>query len=509
VFLALPTDLIGRLRLEDAVASEAERPRTMLPSRVVERVLEHRARDYAQAVRARLTAGIEIGVQESVWAAKPGSVGRYRALTVLPIQERVLLRALVADLGTDVPIPDRSAEAFAAFQGRPVEAEHAYVAVADVAAFYFFVDHQLLESRIVEASARADAAEAIRAVLTGLSERQYGLPQNFVPSDALSDLYISWVERRLLRRGISTYRHNDDFRLGTNTWGEALQALELLGQELALIGLDLNADKSWILGREKYESNLGLSDQMFRDALPEDFPAVDPYTGEPLEPDPGFEMPSDEEMERVGITLFEAAAERRLAEERQSGFELRAIRELLGTSLLLLRSTESLGAVRLGSRVVAVEPAFVQAYSGYLSVIAARDTATETSDRIMDVLDKFQGYAPAWVQAWLVNPLLARGAGLSAAAAEWLNAFLRGPAPAVLRVRAALALAVHRQIELADLAMLFDALPAAARPDLVAAVAALQPDRDDRRVQAVIESEHLYRWVFEYSAENRDDYGWV
>src|SRR5204863_9646117 len=119
--------------------------------------------------------------------------------------------------------------------------------------------HQLLESRIVESSARADTAESIRAVLTGLSERQYGLPQNFVPSDALSDLYISWVERRLVRRGIATYRVNDDFRLGTDTWGEALQALELLGQELSLIGLDLNAEKSWILGREKYESHLGLA----------------------------------------------------------------------------------------------------------------------------------------------------------------------------------------------------------------------------------------------------------
>jgi hypothetical protein len=508
MFLALPTDRVGRLRLEDAVSSEAERPRTMLPSRVAERVLEDRPREYGQAVRARLTAGIEIGVQESVWAAKPGSVGRYRALSVLPMQERVLLRALVDDLGTDVVVPDRSTEAFATFQSRPIEAGHAYVAVADVAAFYFFVDHQLLETRIVEASARADTAEAIRAVLTGLSDRQYGLPQNFVPSDALSDLYISWVERRLIRQDIATYRHNDDFRLGTDTWGEALQALETLGQELALIGLDLNADKSWILGREKYESNLGLSDQMYRDALPDDFPAVDPYTGEPLEPDPELEIPSDEEMERVGVALFEAAAERRLAEERQSGFELRAIRELLSTSLLLLRSTESLGALRQGPSVVAVEPAFVQSYAGYLSVIAG-DRAAETSDRILEVLDKFQGHAPAWVQAWLINPLLAPGAGLSAAATEWLHAFLRGRAPAVLRVRAALALALHRQIELADVAVLFDALPPAARPDLVAALAFLEPDREDRRVKAVVESEHLYRWIFEYSAEHRDDCSWV
>ncbi|MDQ3672287.1 MAG: hypothetical protein M3364_07605 [Actinomycetota bacterium] len=220
-------------------------------------------------------------------------------------------------------------------------------------------------------------------------------------------------------------------------------------------------------------------------------------------------MPSDEEMERVGVALFEAAAERRLAEERQGGFEIRAIRELLGTSLLLLRSTNSTGALRLGPRVVAVEPAFVQSYAGYLSVIATGDAATETSERILEVLDKFQGHAPAWVQAWLINPLLAPGAGLSTAAAEWLYAFLRGPTPAVLRVRAALALAVHGQIDIADLTTLFDALPPAARPDLVAALASLEPDREDRRVKAVVEAEHLYRWIFEYSAEHRDDYSWA
>ena len=509
LFIELPTELVERLRLEEAVASEAERPRTMLPSRVAEQVLEQRTREYAQSVRARLAAGIEVAVQESVWAAKPGNVGRYRVLMVLPMQERVLLRALVGDLGADAPTPDRSDKAFTAFQTAPVEARHDHIAVADVAAFYFFIDHQLLESRIVEASARADTAEAIRAVLTGLSERQYGLPQNFAPSDALSDLYISWVERRLIRRGIATYRHNDDFRLGTDTWGEALQALELLGHELALIGLDLNAEKSWILGREKYESHLGLANEMFQEALPADFPDVDSYTGEPIEPDPDFEMPSDEEMALVGTTLFEAAAERRLADERQNGFELRATRELLNTGLLLLRVTESPAALDLGARVVAVDPAMAHIYATYLSALAAGDKAAETSDRILDVLKNFQGYAPAWVQAWLINPLLAAGAGLSAPAVDWLRVFLGGPAPAVLRVRAALALAAHRQIDLDELAMLFDALPPAARPDLVAAIAFLEPGVSDRRVRAVVESEHLYRWVFEFGTARTNDYSWV
>ena len=105
----------------------------MLPSRVVETSLEGHHAEYAQAVRARLLAGVDVMPQESVWAPKPGAVGRYRWLMMLPIRERVLLRALVMDLGDDVPIPDRSAEAFNTFQAAPLEVlAHQYIAVADV-----------------------------------------------------------------------------------------------------------------------------------------------------------------------------------------------------------------------------------------------------------------------------------------------------------------------------------------------------------------------------------------
>src|SRR5262249_17111063 len=72
-----------------------------------------------------------------------------------------------------------------------------------------------------------------------LGNRPSGLPQNFAPSDALSELYIGWVERRLSRANIPTYRHNDDFRLGAETWGGGLRSLERLGEELSAVGLEL------------------------------------------------------------------------------------------------------------------------------------------------------------------------------------------------------------------------------------------------------------------------------
>ena len=67
--------------------------------------------------------------------------------------------------------------------------------------------------------------------------------QNYDPSTVLSELVVAPVERRLLRAGVPTYRMNDDFRISADTWGEALQRLELLHDELQRFGLTLNEDK--------------------------------------------------------------------------------------------------------------------------------------------------------------------------------------------------------------------------------------------------------------------------
>ena len=480
----------------------------MLPSRVVEKALDGHERDYGQAIHARLLAGMEVNVQESIWAPKPGPLGRYRWLTLIPIRERVLLRALVMDLGDDAPIPERSGEAFNAFQAAPLEVpEHQYITVSDVASFYFYVDHQLLESRVVEASAKADTAEAIRAVLASIGNRSYGLPQNFAPSDALSEVYISWVERRLARAGVPTYRHNDDFRLGAPTWGEALRSLERLGDELSSVGLELNGEKSWIIGREKYEANLGLADEIFQAAIPDDVPAVDPYTGEPLEPEGG--PPSDEEMLAFGQAIFEQAAVDRLSDERMTGFQLRANRELLNTGLAIFRNATSDAGLQRGPALVAVDPAFAQSYSWYLESLADADEADETSSRILAVVDRYGGHTPHWVQAWLINPLLAPRAQLNENARAWLQGILNSDAPSMLRGRAAIALAAHEQIDVGEVARLFNVFPSATRPDLVAALGFLQPDETDAPVRAVIGSEHLYRWIFDYASANSDDRRWA
>jgi hypothetical protein len=113
------------------------------------------------------------------------------------------------------------------------------------------------------------------------------------------------------------------------------------------------------------------------------------------------------------------------------------------------------------------------------------------------------------VQAWLINPLLKPKAQLNDRTYEWLRGLLESDAPAMLRARACLGLAAKQRVEVAQVARMFDALPSVTAPDLVAALAFLGPDAADPPVRAVIRSENLYRWIFEYASANAGDCSWA
>ena len=182
-----------------------------------ESVAQVHAESLAGLVAGAARSGTEVDAQEVVWAPK-SQVGRYRPLTAISFDHRVLLRALVADIAVELEPVDRSDEGQADLT-RPgrLNDEPRYVVVADIASFYQYVDHELLEVRAVETTGRADTAEALRLVLTHLEGRPYGIPQNYDPSTVLSELVVAPVERRLLRAGVPTYRMNDDFRMSADT----------------------------------------------------------------------------------------------------------------------------------------------------------------------------------------------------------------------------------------------------------------------------------------------------
>ena len=91
-------ELANRLDFAAAVAAEVERPPDRLPSRVAEQAAATFLSAYADRVQSAYEAGFDVALQEIVWM--PKARFRYRPLTALPLRERVVLRALVADLTT-------------------------------------------------------------------------------------------------------------------------------------------------------------------------------------------------------------------------------------------------------------------------------------------------------------------------------------------------------------------------------------------------------------------------
>jgi hypothetical protein len=516
-----------------ATHDEIGQPIDTLPSRIVERAVARHEEEYAKLIEAKASQALDVQPAETVWMPKAAHIGRYRPITALGLGDRVLLRTLANELSLDIPPFDRSIQAQQALQQRPLETGLPYVVIADVAAFYFFVDHALLASRLVDLTARADNAEATRAILDGLMGRPYGLPQNFGPSIPLSEAFIGPIERRLLRAGIVTYRVNDDFRLCANGWGDALQALERLQEEVSQIGLDLNNEKSWILKLDTYTSNLGLTDKLLTKALASadpNLPDINAYTGEPVESDDD-EEPDEEDQEwfehleepadiedrdadtednfdadlaAAALRLFEHAATLRLSDQRMSGFERAANRQALLIALQLLTRTRSEAGVGVGAKMVAIDPLLARPYVAYLRALRAEGPTT--AQRVQDTLMLFRGHAPFWAQAWLANALLDPRVALTDSTRDWLQSLLVSRAPAVLRMRAALALAFHRDLSAKAIGDMIDKLPATAQPDAVAAMALAEGGESTLR-QSGFPDDRLLRWSYELASEHREDPG--
>src|SRR5262249_11603131 len=113
-----------------------------------------------------------------------------------------------------------------------------------------------LAQALVRTTGRADSARAIQHLLDMSTGQSFGLPQGPWPSDALSELVLSPVERKLARQGFTLSRFTDDFRFGARTWGEALRAINALRTELHRVGLTLNEEKTHIRRRDLYERGL-------------------------------------------------------------------------------------------------------------------------------------------------------------------------------------------------------------------------------------------------------------
>jgi hypothetical protein len=415
-----------------------------------------------------LADGLPLGEAEVVFAHRHGS--GTRPVSDLELDGRLLIEAFAlhvggllaqdADmLGLAEHISPPAPETQTSFDDRPLEdTEAQFIVRADIASFYEYVDHDVLGREIVELTADVELAYAVRDLLAEVMGRNHGLPQGPQGSDLFASLYLSIVDRRLLRAGVRLDRFNDDYLLRSRTLAEARQHLLMLEVELRAIGLILNHQKTQILGRDKYEEGLAAFRGFLAEAAIESIELPFGYTFDP------------EEFENIDLgTADQGTIETALAHALDDGdlaFEVR--RRTIDGALPYLAKFGSTEPLERLPQLVDAFPAQIRNLNLYLRSLIGGD---DESNAVVAVSNLLAAPVP-WVQGWLVD-FLARASRYAPSSVEWLRAAVTDPSlPWFLRTRALIATARAGALpEQDEVAALFRRAPEANRPDVVAAVA--------------------------------------
>ena len=209
-----------------------------------------------------------------VWVPRRGSGSR--PVPDVSFTERVVLEALVSQLGDELrplqgalqltSLRDPQEGDRAAFEKRPLEQPGDVVVIADVASFYEYVDHDVLEQDVVELTGDVELALALRESLRDLMGRDIGIPQGPRASDLIADLYLSGTDRVVQRAGLDLQRFNDDFLFAAADRSDAERQLVRLEASLRGRGLLLNHAKTRVVEKEQYQAWLTALDERLQGA---------------------------------------------------------------------------------------------------------------------------------------------------------------------------------------------------------------------------------------------------
>jgi hypothetical protein len=140
-------ELRREIDVEDIVNRELSSWNKLLPPRWGDRALTGNEEAVATWLTSVLRREVAVDTEEVVLARKLGRGARPCA--ILGLKERLLYRGAVSLIEDAAGPPDRSREAYDAFQHAPVDYEGCrYVLKADIAAYYQYVDHERLVDEV-------------------------------------------------------------------------------------------------------------------------------------------------------------------------------------------------------------------------------------------------------------------------------------------------------------------------------------------------------------------------
>jgi RNA-directed DNA polymerase len=508
--MQLPPDLIERLDWDSAISTTISARGEFFPSRVEANAASQATAPLQRSLQARLRTGRLLGPAEVVYVPRR-TIGTRPAFDV-PFADRAVLSALALELARalepykdafqfELSMDPPNEGAHQAYERKPLEHEDCRaILIGDVAAFYEYVDHRLLADEIVELTGDVDLSDAISAALEELVGRAFGLPQGPRGSDLLADFYLSQVDRRLVRRGISAYRYNDEFRLPVSQVEEARRLLVRLEGELRALGLVLNPAKTRIPARREYERQLEALEEALseaREAAASDAVELDGFYG--FDPDQFFEA----ELEELPTEQVEATFENALGRAQRDEFPGVGDR-LIAQCLPSLAGTKSPVPLSHLTELVRGRPWLIRPLSLYLRGLMGSDHEQRTLRAISGLL-RSSVYLHPWVRGWLIDALIHAERVLSPALlAEIRDSFVDSAAPWFLRGRAALVLATEKELpDQAAVAQVFDEAIQPARADIAAAVEVGEPEWREEFRQSLTGEDPLLRVIPDLLDERR------
>ena len=201
--------------------------------------------------------------------------------------ERVLYRA-TAKLLADGLAGERQDDDYATFLNAPVNNDENFIIITDLANYYSSIQIDRLADVLLSRTGKWSIISWLRDFLLAISPDIGGLPQGNYASDRLADTYADTLLRKLRRRGLATWRHADDFRIGASSYQNTINALEIFDEEVRALGLFVNERKTYVVDQDKDIANKDREMEFFTSAWQEkrqQLTTIDIYSAEPVLPE--------------------------------------------------------------------------------------------------------------------------------------------------------------------------------------------------------------------------------
>lgn len=421
--------VLRELDLEAATEQELQSQYRMLPIRYDRATLLPKATEVAAWIEPQLVQGSYGAEPASIVFADKASRG-LRPLAEMDLKDRVLYRALVNHISESMPEHLITRQPFADFQhsAAPDDAKKGYVSKTDIAAYYDYVDHSLLQSELLAQTGDGPAVLLLMDLLRALMGRRVGLPQVHKGSDILGDCYIDPLRRRLARSGLLVSSYSDDFRIYSSTLAEAKSAIERCAFEARRLGLVLNESKTLTYAVENYfesldsfddaqERILGQENSLItsvridhyvdsttrKQELEELLDSVRQLKGRAEDESHDGECPSSVdpgEISEAAKQVWDAWAH---PDTDVSPEDAALVRRLLVEVLPILGKAHNLNPLKSLSKLMRSEPSLTPAVSEYVINLSKSDGATRQEIRksLEDLVS--QESLSTWQQMWIAD----------------------------------------------------------------------------------------------------------